>query len=375
MKYSDSNRPLECMMTQSTCYRKTREMEIKGILWHSTGANNPEIRRYVQPDDDAPNRRELLNVIGKNEYGNDWNHVEIDIGLNAWVGKLADGSVSTVQTMPWNYRPWGCASGKNGSCNNGWIQFEICEDSTNNATYAKQVVEEAAQLTAYLCKKYGLDPKGTTKNNGVTVPVILCHQDSYRLGLGSDHADVLHWFPKFGINMDTIRNRVAEIMGASPAPAPAPQPAPTPAPSPSTSVKVGDLCSISSDAVYWGGQSIPGWVKNQNWYVKELDGSRAVIDKNESGTNAIMSPIDVKYLTPVNGQSKPDGFKSYKVKVVTTRGLNYRSGPGTNYPVNGVITDNGVYTIVDEAKDGNGELWGKLKSGAGWIMLKFTQRI
>ncbi len=374
MKYTDKNKPVECMMTQSTCYRKTRTMEIKGILWHSTGANNPEIRRYVQPDDGAPNRTELLKLIGKNEYGNDWNHTEVDIGLNAWVGKLADGTVGTVQTMPWNYRPWGCASGKNGSCNNGWIQFEICEDSTNNATYAKQVVEEAAQLTAYLCKKFNLNPKGTTKYNGINVPVILCHQDSYRLGLGSDHADVLHWFPKFGINMDTIRNRVAEILGED-KPAPAPAPTPAPAPAPSTNIKVGSLCSIASDATYYNGSSIPKWVKSQNWYVKELSGDRAVINENEEKTNEIMSPINVKYLKAVEGGKGPDVFKAYTVKVTARTGLNYRTGPGTNYPINGVITDNGVYTIVDEAADSNGNKWGKLKSGAGWIMLKFTKRV
>ena len=31
---------------------------------HSTGANNPYLRRYVQPDDGE---------LGKNRYDNDWN--------------------------------------------------------------------------------------------------------------------------------------------------------------------------------------------------------------------------------------------------------------------------------------------------------------
>jgi hypothetical protein len=42
-------------------------------------------------------------------------------GLNAWIGKLANGEVTSVQTMPWEYRPWGCGSGNAGSCNDGWI--------------------------------------------------------------------------------------------------------------------------------------------------------------------------------------------------------------------------------------------------------------
>ena len=35
------------MMTNSTCYKGTRTMAVKGILWHSTGANNPNLKRYV----------------------------------------------------------------------------------------------------------------------------------------------------------------------------------------------------------------------------------------------------------------------------------------------------------------------------------------
>ena len=59
---------------------------------------------------------------------------------------------------------------------------------------------------------------------------------------------------------------------------------------------------------------------------------------------------------------------SYKVKV-TVDALNIRKGAGTKFAITGVIRDRGVYTIVEES-DG----WGKLKSGAGWICLKYTQR-
>jgi len=50
MKYNSSNTPLKCMMTNSSCFKGTRKMNIKGVLWHSTGANNPTLKRYVQPD-------------------------------------------------------------------------------------------------------------------------------------------------------------------------------------------------------------------------------------------------------------------------------------------------------------------------------------
>lgn len=229
MKYSNSNKPMVCMMTQSTCYRGTGQMSVKGILWHSTGANNPQLRRYVQPDDNASNRSELLTKIGKNQYGNDWNHISVEAGLNAWIGKLADGTVTTIQTMPWNYRPWGCGAGSRGSCNNGWIQFEICEDNLSDGNYFTQAYKEACELTAYLCKMYNLNPKGTVSFNGVNVPVILCHKDSSNLGLGSDHSDVYHWFNKYGKTMDNVRADVAALMGSSSADV-----TPTPTPSSNT---------------------------------------------------------------------------------------------------------------------------------------------
>lgn len=215
MKYSDKNKPMVCMMTQSTCYRQTKKIQIKGVLWHSTGANNPTLKRYVQPDDNAADREAMLALLGTNAYKNDWNHKDVQAGLNAWIGKLADGSVAAVQTMPWEYRPWGCGSGSKGSCNNGWIQFEICEDGLNDADYFAKVYKEACELTAYLCRIYGIDPKGSVDLNGVKVPTILCHADSHKLGLGSNHGDVLHWFPKFGKSMESVREDVAALMSAS----------------------------------------------------------------------------------------------------------------------------------------------------------------
>lgn len=212
MKYSETNKPLVCMQTQSTCYKGTRKMDVLGVLWHSTGCNNPWLKRYVQPSDNDPKKDELLKLLGINSNHNDWNHVERQAGLNCWVGKLADGTVTTVQTMPWDYRPWGCGAGNKGSCNTGWIQFEICEDSLTDATYFKSAYQEACEITAYLCKLYDIDPHGYVMVNGVKCPTILCHQDSYRLGLGGNHSDIYNWFPKFGKDMDDVRNDVAKLI-------------------------------------------------------------------------------------------------------------------------------------------------------------------
>ena len=52
-------------------------MSVKGILWHSTGANNTTIKRYVQPSEDDPNYSRLMSLIGNNPNKNDWNHISM----------------------------------------------------------------------------------------------------------------------------------------------------------------------------------------------------------------------------------------------------------------------------------------------------------
>ncbi len=63
----------------------------------------------------------------------------------------------------------------------------------------------------------------------------------------------------------------------------------------------------------------------------------------------------------------------YLVKV-TAGALNIRNNPGLDGKITGVIRDKGVYTIIEEC-DVSGVKWGRLKSGAGWISLKFTKRV
>ena len=46
------------------------------------------------------------------------------------------------------------------------------------------------------------------------------------------------------------------------------------------------------------------------------------------------------------------------------------AGPGYQYSVNQILHENGTFTIVEEAWDADANLWGRLKSGAGWVFLK-----
>lgn len=73
----------------------------------------------------------------------------------------------------------------------------------------------------------------------------------------------------------------------------------------SSSIKKGSLVSIKSGATWYNGAKIDSWVFNEKWYVYEVNGNRVVLNKNQSGTHSIMSPINSKYLT--TGSSSSSG--------------------------------------------------------------------
>lgn len=64
---------------------------------------------------------------------------------------------------------------------------------------------------------------------------------------------------------------------------------------------------------------------------------------------------------------------SYIVRI-TADVLKVRKGAGINYGTNGSVKKGQAFTIVDEKWNGK-VLWGKLKSGQGWISLKYTEKV
>lgn len=179
------------IFTENACYKAGKKITVKGIMVHSTGVNNPWLKRYVGPDDGK---------LGKNQYNNHWNTYHPggrEVCVHGFIGKLADGTVATYQCLPWDHRGWHAG----GSANNTHIGFEICEDDLNDGAYFAKVYKEAVELCAYLCRQYGL----TEKN-------IICHSEGYKQGVASNHGDVMHWFPKHGKSMDTFRAEVKALL-------------------------------------------------------------------------------------------------------------------------------------------------------------------
>ena len=136
-------------LTENACYKANRKMTVKGIMVHSTGANNPWLKRYIGPDD---------GLLGVNKYNNHWNTYHPDgreICAHAFIGKLADGSIATYQTLPWDICGWHSGSGKSGSANFlGYIGFEICEDGLTDSRYFNKVYTEAVDLSKADCGRW-----------------------------------------------------------------------------------------------------------------------------------------------------------------------------------------------------------------------------
>ena len=163
----------------------------RGIMVHSTGANNPNLRRYVQPDD---------GVLGVNSNQNDWNRPGLEVCVHAFLGLTQAGEVAAYQILPWEYRAWHCG----GDANNTHLSFEICEDNLRDRAYWEKTYRLARDLTAELCRKFGLDP--------LAPGVLVDHAEGAALGIASNHADVDHWWSRYGVTMDDFRADVARLL-------------------------------------------------------------------------------------------------------------------------------------------------------------------
>ena len=334
-------RLIKCYMPNSTWFKGAGNRTPKGIVFHSTGCNNPNLWRWVQPADDAPDRQEMIDLIGYNKYHTDWEHIYREAGVNAWIGKLKDGSIATVQAGPWEKKAWGVGSAGIKTLNETHIQFEMCEDDLSDEKYFRAVYKEAIELCAYLCKLYNLDPLGTMDFYGKKIPVITDHKESHKLGVGGNHGDIGNWAPKYMGNnyLDTIRKDIYNEMHKNDKPQETPKEDngilyrvqvgaykvkanaeaqvkklkalgidcfivevkqntnTTPQPVVET-LKVGDTVKMKEGApVYNSTKKFQSWVYNATLYVRQINGDRIVVSTLKTGD--VTGAVDRKYLTKV----------------------------------------------------------------------------
>lgn len=265
------------VLKSNPCYLQGKKIRVQGLMLHSVGCPQPSAAVFVR----------------------NWNTQQMKVCVHAFI----DGDTGKVyQTLPWEYKGWHCG----GSGNNMYIGVEMCEPSSirysGGAAFTcsdeaaalavvKRTYNAAVQLFAFLCKQYNLDP--------LADGVIISHNEGHKRGVASGHGDPEHLWNGLhsGYTMDGFRQAIKAAMGTAPRAAEKKSEEKCAVQEQTKEIHSGDTVSLSPDAMYYNGKSIPGWVKNTRWIVKSVKGDRAVIDRSTDGACAINSPVNIKYLT------------------------------------------------------------------------------
>lgn len=189
---------IKAIATKNPCYKENTNLSPIGILIHSTGANNPNLKRYV----------DNVKECGENANKNYLNTENAKILVHGFIGYDVNKTVQFAQTLDFNKACWGCGGGAKGSFNynpHGYIQVEICEDDLTSKEYFEDIWQVAVEFTATQCKSYKWNPLGKSLNG---YPRITSHIEANKLGFASQHIDPEHWFKKFGKSMDDFRKDV-----------------------------------------------------------------------------------------------------------------------------------------------------------------------
>lgn len=179
--------------TANGAYTAGRKIQPSGCVNHSVGCAQPAIEVFY-------------NSMNKSSAG--W-------GVNAILGDFHQGDGRILVTLPLDARPWGCGSGSKGSWNNSRVQWEVCEpaghtyaggtmiayDVAKNQTFFDRMWKMLIAWNVYLVKKFGYP-----------IANISDHAESYKAGMGSNHADMGQWLPKHGKSMDKLRSEVEQII-------------------------------------------------------------------------------------------------------------------------------------------------------------------
>ena len=182
-------------MTRNDCYTEGRKITPKGIMVHSTAVPGVMAADWFSRWNKSYKAGETNRQVCVHAFVDD---------KEVW------------QYLPWDHRGWHAG----GSANNTHIGFEICEpdgftyksgsvmvgyDTAKQEAYFRKAWQNAVELCVMLCKKYGLNEND-----------IICHSEGYKLGIASNHADVMHWFPRHDESMDTFRAAVKAGLAEKP---------------------------------------------------------------------------------------------------------------------------------------------------------------
>lgn len=188
---------IESILTKNPCYTAGKKITVKGLMLHSVGCSQPSASVFVR----------------------NWN--TSNPARQACVHGFIDANTGDVyKTLPWDHRGWHAG----GTANNTHIGVEMCEPdcikytsganfTCSNTARAKEMVtrtyNSAVELFAFLCKEYGLNP--------LADGVIIAHNEGYKRGVASNHADPEHLWKGLNLpyTMDGFRKDVNAAMKPS----------------------------------------------------------------------------------------------------------------------------------------------------------------
>ncbi len=182
-------------LTQNLCYQQGKPLIPSCIQIHSIGIPQPRAERIME----------------------NWNRPE----ANAMVHAILEANGTVYEIMEYNKCPWA----DKGYANRHAIAFEMTEpdtirytegavweereDGSHTQAHVLGTYRTAVEYTAYLCKKFNLDPLGRTKDN---VPIVFSHNEGSLLGISSNHSDPAHLWKVYGLNMEQFRKDVKNLL-------------------------------------------------------------------------------------------------------------------------------------------------------------------
>lgn len=328
---------IEALCTGNSRYKAGERLTPKGVVLHSIGT--PQCNARVLRD--YWNRNSSPYVV----------HYVLD-------------DTQVLHCMPNSKKCWHVGSPGNAK----WLGIEMCEpsqikyvsgasftvsDLSAAQKFAIGCYKNAVQLIAKLCAEYGWNPDSA----------VLTHYEVTKKKLSStDHVDPQHLWDGLGLGYDlaTLRRDVKAAMGG------------TAAPSASAAAERPTLRNGSSGDVV---KTLQARLIALGYSFEPYGADGVFGSMTETRVKAFQLAVGISADGIVGPQTwsaldkaeAPKTFTPYLVRITAGSGLNVREGPGTDYRVKMSLGYGGAYTIIEE-KNG----WGKLKSGVGWICLKYT---
>ena len=197
-------------------------------------------------------------------------------------------------------RSWCSSSNSNDQRS---VTIECASDKTHPYAFNSTVYNKLVDLCVDICKRNGKKKLIWIADKNTAL--------AYNPKSDEMQLTVHRWFANKSCpgnwmyaRMGDLASKVTAALGGDVKPADTVKPTPV-------GIKAGDLVTITG-STYYNGKAIPGWVKKLRWYVVEVSGDRTVINKDESGRYAIMSPVKTSALA-VAGTKPSEDYRIHTV--------------------------------------------------------------